>query len=57
MAVVYVVIKTEKYEGYSIPDGIFTTYEAAEKYYDSCDQRLVEIFEYDLDVPGSGFLV
>ena len=57
---IYAVIKTVKYEGYSIPDGIFTTYEAAEKYCDLCVKNgypSVEIFEYDQDVPGSGYLV
>lgn len=58
---VYVVIGSYDYEGYREPVGVFDTFEAAKiardvmanaKRYDGID-----IYEYDMNVADSGFLV
>jgi hypothetical protein len=55
---VYAVIVGHNYEGYSEPAGIFSTYEKASEFYDRMDKKgydSVEIFEYEMDEPWSGF--
>jgi hypothetical protein len=55
---VYAVIVGYNYEGYSEPAGIFSTYEKASEFYDRMDKKAydsVEIFEYEMDEPWSGF--
>ena len=55
---VYTVIVGKDYSGYSEPAGIFSTYEKESKFCDNIIENrydTIEIFEYEMDEPYSGF--
>jgi len=56
---VYTVIVGKDSSGYyALPAGIFSTYEKASKFCDTIIENrydTIEIFEYEMDVPYSGF--
>lgn len=57
--IVYVVIGSYDYEGYAEPVGVFDTFEAAVVARDAAANRYdgIDIYEYDMNVADSGFLV